>query len=221
MYKLLLILITLLSLTSCIELLDDITIHNDGTGTFKYTINLSSSKTKVSSILALDTIDGQRVPEKYEIEKKILDFKKELEKQPGIKNVSVTYNFDDYIFKLSCDFDNVNNLQSSIEKSIQFVSGFEAKSKTNWLEWNGFQLTRNIPEIVNDRFQNSSWLDRGLLKVGSYTSITRFDNPVISFSNIFSKLSKNGIAVMTKVTTEELLDNSQILKNNISIEGSK
>ena len=221
MYKLLLILITLLSLTSCIELLDDITIHNDGTGTFKYTINLSSSKTKVSSILALDTIDGQRVPEKYEIEKKILDFKKELEKQPGIKNVSVTYNFDDYIFKLSCDFDNVNNLQSSIEKSIQFVSGFEAKSKTNWLEWNGFQLTRNIPEIVNDRFQNSSWLDRDLLKVGSYTSITRFDNPVISFSNIFSKLSKNGIAVMTKVTTEELLDNSQILKNNISIEGSK
>ena len=55
-------LITLFTLNSCIEIFDDLTIHNDGTGTFKYNINLSSSKLKINSILALDSLNGVKVP---------------------------------------------------------------------------------------------------------------------------------------------------------------
>lgn len=48
--------------TSCIEIIDDLLIHDDGSGILKYTINLSSSKVKVNSYLALDSVQGQRVP---------------------------------------------------------------------------------------------------------------------------------------------------------------
>ena len=61
----------ILLLSSCIELIDDLTIHNDGSGTFKYTMNLSSSKIKVNSILALDSINGKKVLSKAEIKSKI------------------------------------------------------------------------------------------------------------------------------------------------------
>ena len=47
-------------LSSCIEIIDDISMNNDGSGTFKYSINLSQSKVKVNSYLALDSINGEK-----------------------------------------------------------------------------------------------------------------------------------------------------------------
>jgi hypothetical protein len=39
--------------------MDDLTIHADGSGTFRYNINLSSNKIKVNSILANLTFFGK------------------------------------------------------------------------------------------------------------------------------------------------------------------
>ena len=63
----------LITLSSCIEIIDDISFNEDGSGTFKYNINLSSSKVKINSALALDSIDGKKVPSRLEIEAKIGD----------------------------------------------------------------------------------------------------------------------------------------------------
>ena len=51
--------------------MDELTIHDDGSGTLKYAINLSSSRVKVNSILALDSLDGKKVPSIEEIKTKI------------------------------------------------------------------------------------------------------------------------------------------------------
>lgn len=220
--KYFIILISLIfSLTSCIELLDDVSINSDGSGNFKYTINLSSSRSKINSILALDSIDGQKVPDKKEIEEKIKYFKTEFSKETGITNVSIDYNLNDYLIKFSCDFDNVKNLQSAFENTFQKVFSVKSTQGQSWLVWNGNGLERNIPDIAVDRFQNSNWLDFELLQTGSYTSISRFQKPVESFTNSLSMLSKNKLAVMTKVTTDEIFENPQILKNKISLEGQK
>jgi hypothetical protein len=74
-------------LTSCIEIIDDVTIHNDGSGTYKYTVNLSASKVKINSILALDSLDGKKVPSKEDIENDFLDVIESLKKKSGITNV--------------------------------------------------------------------------------------------------------------------------------------
>ena len=37
--------------------MDELTIHDDGSGTLKYAINLSSSRVKVNSILALEFLN--------------------------------------------------------------------------------------------------------------------------------------------------------------------
>lgn len=219
MIKIILFLITILSLTSCIELLDDITIHSDGTGTFKYLINLSQSKTKVNSILALDTLNGEKVPDIYEIEQKIVWFKTELSKQPGIKNVSVSYNFTDYIFKLNVDFESVTCLQNAVVNTFQKITENTFMSNKNWLIWNDNCLSIDLSEIVNKWFSNSNLLDKNLIVDGTYTTISRFDRPVISFTNSYSKLSKNGLAIMTKVGIIDLLSDRQVLKNIILIEG--
>ena len=221
MYKFLLLILSLFCLTSCIELLDDVTLNSDGSGKFKYLINLSSSKTKANSILALDSIDGRRVFKKPELEQKIKDFKKYMSEEPGISNVTVEYNFEDYIFKFNCDFENVKNLQSAIKNSIKKLSVTEYQSDLNWMVWQNSKLDRNIPDFATDRFKNSNWLDIQLLQSGTYTSISRFDKPVDTYTNTLSKVSKSKKALMIQVKTSELLNNTQILKNNISLEGNK
>ena len=87
-------------LSSCIELIDDITLHNDGSGTFKYSINLSSSRLKVNSILALDSLDGKKVPSMGEIKNKISAFTTALKSQNGLSNVRSEFDEANLILKL-------------------------------------------------------------------------------------------------------------------------
>lgn len=213
----LVLLFSFFGLTSCIEIIDDITLNNDGSGTLKYTINLSSSKVKINSILALDSLDGKKVPTIPEIEERIASFKKKLSAKTGISNVTIESNFTDYIFKLQCDFTNVIALQNALKDVIEE----ESKEKNipelehNWLSWDGTKMTRSIPEITVKKTKDLKTEDIELMKQGNYTSITRFERPVEKFDNSAAILSKNKMAVMIKTNPYALTQNSNILENSI------
>jgi hypothetical protein len=204
-------------LTSCIEIIDDITLKNDGSGTLKYTINLSESKVKINSILALDSLDGKKVPSIPEMEERIASFKKKLSAKTGISNVTIESNFTNYIFKLQCDFTNVVALQNALKDVIEE----ESKEKNipeleqNWLSWDGAKMTRSIPEITVKKTKEIKTEDIELMKQGNYTSITRFERPVEKFDNTAAVLSKNKMAVMIKTNPYALTQNSNILENSI------
>jgi hypothetical protein len=204
-------------LTSCIEIIDDITLKNDGSGTLKYTINLSESKVKINSILALDSLDGKKVPSIPEMEERIASFKKKLSAKTGISNVTIESNFTNYIFKLQCDFTNVVALQNALKDVIEE----ESKEKNipeleqNWLSWDGAKMTRSIPEITVKKTKEIKSEDIELMKQGNYTSITRFERPVEKFDNTAAVLSKNKMAVMIKTNPYALTQNSNILENSI------
>ena len=111
--------ILLFGLSGCIEIIDDLTLNEDGSGTFKYNVNLSASKAKVNSILALDSVDGRKVPSLDEIKNRIESISQKLREQPGITHVEVDSNFDDYIIKISCDFNSLNALQVAIKNIVK------------------------------------------------------------------------------------------------------
>ena len=112
-------LVIFLVLQSCVQIFDEIIVHNDGSGTYKYTVNLSASKIKINSVLALDSIDGKRVPKIPEVKEKIALYIKKLEAKEGISNVKVEANYIDFIFKFSCDFTNVAALQEGIREVVK------------------------------------------------------------------------------------------------------
>jgi hypothetical protein len=217
------LIITLLSLSSCIEIIDDLTIKTDGSGTFKYTINLSSSKIKVNSILALDSIDGKKVPRLDEIKQKIEQFVKTLDAQNGISNVKFEDNYTDFIFKFQCDFTNVSTLQNGLKQAILIVSKENSLPQLdyNWLTWDGSKLVRSIPEITEKKIKEIVLNDIELLKKGTYTSITRFDKEVEKFENPSAQLSKSKMAVMVKTDIYRLKENQNILENTIYLSTGK
>jgi hypothetical protein len=211
------IFLLLIGLSSCIEIIDDLSLKSDGSGTFKYTVNLSSSKIKVNSILALDSIDGKKVPSIDDIKQKIDQFVKTLDAQNGISNVKVEENYTDFIFKFQCDFTSVSTLQEGLKQSIVILTKEKSipQLEHNWLTWEENKLVRSIPEITGKKINEIEEADIELLKKGTYTSITRFDKTVEKFENKAAQLSKSKMAVMVKTDTYRLKENQDILENTI------
>jgi hypothetical protein len=206
-----------LGLTSCIEIIDDLSVKSDGTGTLKYTVNLSSSKVKVNSVLALDSLDGKKVPSVEEIKQKIDQFIKTLDAQNGISNVKVDANYSEFIFKFQCDFGSVSQLQDGLKNAIVILSKEKsiAPLEHNWLSWDGNKLVRSIPEITGRKIKELNDSDVEQLKRGTYTSITRFDRVVDKFENREAQLNKSKMAVMVRTNTYRLKENQDVLENII------
>jgi hypothetical protein len=210
-------------LSSCIEIVDDITIRNDGSGTLKYNVNLSSSKVKIASILALDSLDGKKVPSLDEVKEKVNEFKVKLALQPGITNVTLDPNWGEYIFKLQCDFTSVSVLQKALKSVVEEISKDRtiAEKEFDWLGWDGQKLVRSVPEINLQKSKTLKKEEIDLLKQGTYTSISRFDRFVEKFDNPDAKLSQNKLNVMVKTNTYSLTQNPNLLENTIYLTSVK
>lgn len=206
-----------LALGGCIDIVDELTLNSDGSGTFKYSINLSSSKAKINSILALDSLDGKPVPSKDEIKQKITDFKIKLTQKEGVKNVIIEEDYTNYFFKLHCDFENVNLLQDAIKKTISEILKHSKNEydEHQWIVLMGNSLSRTIPQTIVDQAKKLKREDSELLKQGSYTNITRFEKEIERFENEAAQLSKNKKALMLRVNTYSLLNNVSLMSNKI------
>lgn len=212
------------TLSSCIEIVDDITLNDDGSGTLKYNINLSASKVKISSVLALDSLDGKKIPSQEEIQAKINHFKANFAKKTGISNVVLTSDFENYMFKLSCDFASVKLLQDAIKSTIQEeVKDNEdlLDEKVNWLQWAENSFQRSVPDFTIKKISQLSAEEAEQLKQGSYISITRFNRPVKDFTNKSAVLAKNKMAVMLKTNIHSLIQNPNLLENTIYLSSLK
>jgi len=216
-------LLGLFALSSCIEISDDLTVHNDGSGSWKYKINLSSSKLKINSLLALDSLDGKKVPSLKEIDQEFQTIKRKLEAKSGISNVILETNYVDYIFKISCDFSSLQNLQAAVKELVEAENTDKNLPELghNWISWDGEKLIRSIPELTLKKMNELNQEEINNLKQGIYTSITRFDKPVVKCDNNAAMISKNKLAVMLKTNPYSLIVNPNFLENTIYLSNPK
>lgn len=219
----LLCLILLPLLTGCIEIMDDLSLNADGSGTFKYSINLSSSRVKVNSLLALDSLDGKKVPSIQDISDKTDEIVDLLKSRSGITNVSFSADYDNFIFKLSCDFNSLEALQKAIREVVKAENGNKevAELDHQWLSFDGGKLVRSIPQITIRKAREINPEDQDLLKTGNYTSITRFEREVDRCENPGCSISKNKKAVMVRTNTYSLTQNPNLLDNTIYLSKSE
>ncbi len=213
----------LCTVSSCVEIIDDLSLNADGSGTFKYTVNLSSSKVKINSILALDTLDGKRVPSLEEIKSDINRLISAFRAKDGITEVTLDANYDDYMFKISCDFNSLISLQNAIKDVIRDETKYKDSPELDhdWLSLNDDVLERSVPQITLERAKEIKQSDKALLKEGSYTSITRFNKVIADFKNQNAMVSKNGMAIMLKTDPYSLIEDHHLLDNTIYLNSDK
>ena len=78
--------IILLSLSSCFEIVEDVTFKNDGSGIFKLIVNLSQSKNEINSLMKLDSSSGYNIPTEREINAYLDQALKTLKNEKNISN---------------------------------------------------------------------------------------------------------------------------------------
>lgn len=212
-----LLILVLCFFSSCFQIIEEVNVANNGSGTVNLTVNLSASKTKVASLMLLDSVNGYKVPSKQTIQKEMEEAVNYLKNSSGISNVKKTLDFDNYIATISFSFKNITNInhvnQNVLKKmKIKAINNSSysfnpetgifyrryTHTKEALIEYNKLK-----PEVKN------------VFKEANYTSIYRFEKPVASSSNPLSKVSKTRKAVMLNTGIMGLINGKTNIANQI------
>ena len=210
----------LLAMTACFDVIDEISLNADGSGEYMLTLNLSKSRSRVASIMLMDSIRGIRVPSKEEIRLEILKFADFFDRQEGITDVTHVIDFENYIFKIGFHFESVDNINSAIDK---LIVANEKGVKPFYLRYDydrenqTFSRLYEAPEANEKNFEKLSEEDRGFLNEAIYISIYRFPDEVERVTNRRARISGSGKAVMLRSSATDLFRGSTDLTNTIHL----
>lgn len=218
-YKLLLFIVLIPALSSCFEIVEEINMRNNGTGDVILTINLSQSKTKVASVMLLDSIQGYKVPSKQKIQSELAEAVAYLKKSEGISNVKSSSDFINYIATISFTFKDVSNI-NNITKNILARQKIKATNTSSY-SYNKATKTfsRKYQPVANAKseFNKLKNQDKAVFNGAMYTSIYRFESPVTNVTNPASNLSKSKKAVMLKSNIINLINGKVNVSNQIQL----
>jgi hypothetical protein len=191
-----------LLLQSCFEIIEQVFVRNDGSGNFNLVINMSKSKTKLNSVMKMKTVNGRKVPDKAEINKKAAEIESLTRKTPGVSNVKTSLDFTNFIAAISFDFSKVENVNAVVKN----VSAEEKNPGATYIYgFKGNVFSRMNKFGIGEAYKKLSHADKEIFSTAIYTSIYRFENELASANNRSAKISPNKKAVMLKLNALDII----------------
>lgn len=218
-YNYLLSIFVLLCFSSCFQIIEEINLGKTGAGTVNLTLNLSASKTKVASLMLMDSIQGYKVPSRQTIQKELDEIVTYLKKSPGISNVQKKIDFENYIVSVSFAFReiaNINQVNQNVLKKLK-IKGLNNSSYTYNLANQIFQRNYQHTKEAVLEYNKLKPEVKKIFKDATYVSIYRFENPVTLSTNPLAKISKSKKAVMLNTGVLGLINGKTDLSNRITI----
>lgn len=206
-------------LSSCFEIIEDVTVKKDGTGTMKLTVNFSQSKTKIGAIMMMDTIHGYKVPSRNEIEEQMEQATARLRTVKGISNVSHTVDFTNFIASINFSFKNVTDVNNLVR---ELLDEYKVKTRIPFAyhyDREAAKFTREYTPSADAREQFNKLKDRDkeVFRSASYIGILRFENTINNYSNQGAKMSKNQQAIMQRLPLLDLVSGKADISNQIQL----
>jgi hypothetical protein len=219
LFPLLLATLSCCLLTGCFDLVEQIDMKQDGSGTIKATLNLSKSKTKVASLMQMKSVNGIKIPSQATVTSEVENAVKKLKATKGISNVQYSLDFTNFIATLSCNF-------TSIQALNEFSNTLSKQFNTKLTSYNSYAYNRATrvfsrsytyaPDMAK-QFAKIPSEDRQLFKDAYYTNIIRFEHAIQSQFNKSAKVSSNNKAVLLKIPATNLINGSTTLANTITL----
>ncbi len=203
---------------SCFDVIEEVSLKTDGSGSFKLVLNMSRSKTRINSIMKMKTVNGHDVPTKEDIKQKITGIENVIKKTAGISTVKTNIDFDSYIASITCNFSNVGSLNKAVKNISDKENNTKPGIEKNY-EYDAIAKTfsRLNKFSLKDEYQKMSNADREIFSGASYTGIFRFENAVSTISNSESKVAANKKAVMLKQNALDIITNKKSIENKITL----
>ena len=186
---------SMLCLTSCFDIIEEVTLNKDGSGKFSYTIDMSAT-----ALLIKDDTAQQSIMSDY-TQAMIEDYKKKvasLKLIPGISNPKADINEKVGTYKFSYDFSSIDALNTAIKQTADSKDG----KASNWVyKFDGENFERDWQMLTNlndeeDEFMNE--MAGEILGGHYYTSIVNFSTKVKEVGREFSVISDDRRTVTNK-----------------------
>ncbi|MFT4601755.1 MAG: hypothetical protein ACI857_001938 [Arenicella sp.] len=211
----LLLIILTSALSSCFEIIEDVSINEDGSGKFRYIVNFSQSAPKIKSLLLMDEVDGVAVPTEAVMKSKFDAACQITKKAQGISDVSFASDFDDYIFTYQCNFKNTTSLNLAIDS----VKNHLGDDNLGYQYFN-YQTTPKKFNRVGDDLIVNLWrkmsTSQRLIFVGAkYTCLYRFFDEISTFDSIGSKLSADKKTSFKLMYMSGMINNGHLIDQEI------
>ena len=208
--------------SSCFDVLEEINLNEDGSGSMVFTVNMSKSKTKLASIMMLDSINGHKIPSEEDIDIAIKEVMTHLKKSKGISNIKHTEDLENYIFSVSCDFNDISSLNGI---TAELIRDQNKRKKTNFNTSNFaydqstlvFERKFNYDSSIKKSFDYLKKEDRKVFEDANFIAIYRFKDIVESTSNKGAKVAPSKKAVMLKVDAMSLIYGEKTIQDKIKL----
>lgn len=212
----LLFLSCLFLLQSCFEIVEQVSLRKDGSGSFQLVLNASKSKTKLYSLEKMKVVNGRKIPSRNEINNKLGELEKTMLKTPGITNIKTTIDYDNYIISLSCNFNKISQLNEAV-KNIYLKEEPKGKVPTTIYQYNVANRTFNRFNTFSfkNEYKKLSNADKEIFATANFTSIYKFENTIISSTNKSSKIAASKKALMLSLNALDIATEKKLIDNKI------
>lgn len=202
---------------ACFEIVEEVNLNNDGSGSFCFTLNLSQSKLDINAIMLLDSVNGRAVPKIDDLKKSLAQIETSLTKDSSITRVNISQNWENYIFAISGDFKNIDALNEAINNIYTMFSKNtgQALVSNDHFSYSNKIFKRLYHYNLADHYNSLSGKDKLVFKTAKYTSVYRFKSSVSNYSNANALKSKSGMSVMLKSSIMDLITNQKTIENTI------
>ena len=204
------------TLTSCFEIIEEVSFHRNGSGTMKLIFNMSQSKNEINALMKLDSSSGYRIPTMAEINADLNHTMEILKKTEGLSRPELRKDFVNWIFEFKTDFNHSESLEKAADEIFSHFRNRNPVQFINRFSYSGNTFRRNFRLNDEDAKQElNAPTARNILSKAQYTSIYRFESPIRDYSNKKAKLSPSGKAIMLRCNMLNLLNEKESIQNVI------
>ena len=209
----LLLVATVLSVSSCFEITEEVTVNKNGSGNYISTIDASKLSEQMQMLAAFDTT-GEMVPKlKYSLDSTFSETFKKYAKIKGISNVNVDTS-KPYIYKVSMDFKDMDVLNEVVNLDKK------GADRQNLYAWKKGQLSRkdfalNLDDMkMEDDSQKE--MAKSMLEGMKYTIIFNLPGKVKKSTNKEAIIGDNKKTVTLACSLLDVMDKKVSLGNEVN-----
>jgi hypothetical protein len=198
---LLLVLMGTTMLTSCFDILEEVTYHKDGSGEFKYVFDMSGLKPMMDMVAAMDTTGEMSMDTLSSISR---EFSQKVEGLSGITDIQEIKDEDAFKYGVSFKFSNLDALNAAVNQITEgpgISSGETAMfegSKKKFVRLNAGKISGIFDELMGETGGENAEMAMMFLKDVSYTTVYHFDKKVKKVSNENAVISNDKKTVTIK-----------------------
>lgn len=212
------LLLTMMVFTSCFDLIEEVHYKKDGSGTYKFTMDMSGLKGLMAMAMASDSTGDFKMDTLSAISKELSNKVQDLD---GISNIKEISDVENFVFGVEFDFKDVKALNLAMKEGFSenelgdssADKSFFSASKKSFQRIDARGFGGMLDEMISGSMGEEGEMEMAqmFLKDVSYTMIYHFDRKVKKISNKEATVSDDKKTVTLKYF---LFDDTRGGKNN-------